>query len=93
MVPAVLQVAWAGTTPAPDSARKTPVGNISLGNGSPAFFERARFMLSLIIGFDIAAAPDVMQQKICGQKRAYRRSQRDVGIFMNKFLISPGLRT
>ncbi|WP_244099523.1 hypothetical protein [Burkholderia pyrrocinia] len=66
-MPAVLQVAWAGTTPAPDSARKTPVGNSSLGNGSPVFFERARFMLSLNIGFGIAAAPDGTQQKIANK--------------------------
>ncbi|QVN21097.1 hypothetical protein JYG32_31690 [Burkholderia pyrrocinia] len=52
--------------PAPDSARKTPVGSSSLGNGSPAFFERARFMLSLIFFFDIGIAPtpNGMQQKI-----------------------------
>ncbi|WP_322087394.1 hypothetical protein [Burkholderia sp. BCC1999] len=44
------------------------MGNSSLGNGSPAFFERARFMLSLVFGFGfgigIAAAPDGAQQKI-----------------------------
>ncbi|NHV29712.1 hypothetical protein [Burkholderia sp. D-99] len=42
------------------------MGNSSLGNGSPAFFERARFMLSLVIGFGIgiSAAPGGQQQKI-----------------------------
>ncbi|WP_225723363.1 hypothetical protein [Burkholderia cepacia] len=64
VVPAVLQVAWAGTIPAPDNARKTPVGNSNLGNGSPAFFERARFMLSLVIGIGITVESNGRQQKI-----------------------------
>ncbi|WP_236655047.1 hypothetical protein [Burkholderia pyrrocinia] len=66
MVPAVLQVAWAGTMPAPDNARKTPVGNRNLGIGSPAFFERARFMFPPVIGFGIgiAVAPNNRRQKI-----------------------------
>ncbi|MCA8490831.1 hypothetical protein [Burkholderia arboris] len=44
------------------------MGNSSLGNGSPAFFERARFMLSLVFGFGfgigIATATHGTQQKI-----------------------------
>ncbi|MFJ1208410.1 MULTISPECIES: hypothetical protein [Burkholderia cepacia complex] len=40
------------------------MGNSNLGNGSPAFFERARFMLFLVFGFGIAPTPEGMQQKI-----------------------------
>ncbi|HDR9483718.1 TPA: hypothetical protein QDC20_005346 [Burkholderia aenigmatica] len=44
------------------------MGNSSRGNGSPAFFERARSMLSLFFGFGfdigIAAASDGAQQKV-----------------------------
>ncbi|WP_175968531.1 hypothetical protein [Burkholderia sp. BCC0322] len=42
------------------------MGNSNLGNGSPVFFERARFMLSLAFhfGIGIAPTPDGTQQKI-----------------------------
>ncbi|WP_368042218.1 hypothetical protein [Burkholderia metallica] len=88
MVPAALQVAWAGTMPAPDSARNTPVGNSSLGNGSPAFFERAIFMLSLVIdfglGIGIAAVPHGTQQKITDKSvRSGNRDAMSVYSWMN----------
>ncbi|RQS19514.1 hypothetical protein DIE03_34660 [Burkholderia sp. Bp8992] len=53
------------------------MGNSSLGNGSPAFFERARFMLSLVFGFDMgmAAAPNGAQQKIAD--KSVRPGSRD----------------
>ncbi|WP_233629372.1 hypothetical protein [Burkholderia cenocepacia] len=84
----MLQVAWAGTMPAPDSARNTPVGNSSLGNGSPAFFERAIVMLSLVIdfgfGIGIAATPTDARQKITDKSvRSGNRDAMSVYSWMN----------
>ncbi|HGO6068267.1 TPA: hypothetical protein ACK3Q6_000358 [Burkholderia cepacia] len=79
VVPAVLQVAWAGTIPAPDNARKTPVGNSNLGNGSPAFFERARFMLSLVYWNWYYREIERPAAENRGQKHPLRLSRCDVG--------------
>ncbi|RQR21612.1 hypothetical protein DIE23_38095 [Burkholderia sp. Bp9143] len=77
--------------PAPDKARKTPVGNRSLGNGSPLFFECAIFMRPL--GISMTAESDRRRRKIRNASvPSGGRGTTSVYSWMNCWLIDSRLR-
>ncbi|QDW52615.1 hypothetical protein FFI87_020145 [Burkholderia sp. KBS0801] len=77
--------------PAPDKARKTPVGNRNLGNDSPLFFECAIFMLPL--GISLTAESARPRRNIRDESvPAGSRGTTSVYSWMNCWLIDSRLR-